>query len=336
MKRALWLAAFAASLAVSCGVGGDDARAQLALRSTQWLTADTARGYALTQNANLAVGLRITNNQMTALSLSTNHFVLGTTDGYNYTASPVTTMFPGGCNASASVQPGATVDCFVLFSFAGPRGIASVAYEFENKGTSSVNMSVPACTLCGAWCTDLNSDLENCGACGKAVPDGAACSAGKPTCSTGLTACGTQCINTLTDPNNCGGCGKQVYGGTCTNGAPSCGWGSEFCNGGCTLTAQDPGNCGRCGAQCPSTYACIDSQCACPPGHAVCGNGCKDLQYDENNCGTCGKTCQSGYSCSQGSCVYGSGGSGGSGGGSGGCHVNCSQFGLSCCGSSCC
>jgi hypothetical protein len=334
MTRTLFLAGCIAALTVSCAVG-EDPRAEVMVPGAMWLNADTSRAFALTQSANLAVTMRITNHQATTLSLGLNHFVLGTASGLLYHAAPATTLYPTGCNSAASVMSGASIDCVVIFSLNGPAVVTQVGYEFDDKGTSTAQVNVAACSLCGAWCVDLTNDSENCGACGAQVPDGAACKSGKVTCAGGFTRCGNQCVNTQTDINNCGACGKAVVGGTCQSGAPVCSWGAEFCGTGCVDTKSNSQNCGRCGAVCPNGYACYNGACSCPSGTQICGAGCVDVMNDESNCGTCGKTCSSGYYCSSGSCVYGSGGSGGGGGG-GGCSMNCGSVGLSCCGSTCC
>jgi Stigma-specific protein, Stig1 len=326
---ALWVLA----AGLGCGVPGEDPRAQLVVKSASWLDAASSSTFALAGPANLAITLRVSNAQATPLSLGGTHFVLSTSDGYLYRASPGTNFFPGGCNAGASVAAGASVDCTVLFSVSGRSLVSQVGYEFDDKATSVVRIAVNACTFCGSQCVDLATDSDHCGACNQQVAG--KCQSGKPTCSTGLTACGAACVNLLTDPDNCGACGRRVDGAQCVSGAPTCDVPEMLCGQSCTNVSADALNCGRCGAACPSSYACIGGQCSCAPGEQICGSGCVNTRESEQHCGACGRACASGQSCSNGTCVTSSGGGSGGGGG-GGCSVNCSQFGLSCCGSSCC
>jgi hypothetical protein len=60
--------------------------------------------------------------------------------------------------------------------------------------------------LCGGSCTDMATDLLNCGACGTACPPNVACVAGACVCPP-AQLCGGVCSDTSSDPNNCGACG---------------------------------------------------------------------------------------------------------------------------------
>jgi hypothetical protein len=73
-------------------------------------------------------------------------------------------------------------------------------------------------------CTNLQTDPNNCGACGNSC-NGGTCSDGKCNCSSapGLTLCGNTCVNLQTDSNNCGSCGKQCLPGVgCFGGLCNC------------------------------------------------------------------------------------------------------------------
>lgn len=76
--------------------------------------------------------------------------------------------------------------------------------------------------LCGTACTNKQTDVNNCGACGTVCTTGKVCSSGvcATTCSgTTPDLCGTACTNKQTDNSNCGTCGN-VCGASqaCTSG----------------------------------------------------------------------------------------------------------------------
>jgi hypothetical protein len=79
---------------------------------------------------------------------------------------------------------------------------------------------------CGGTCVNLDSDQNNCGACGNACGATAVCTAGAcvpvdtgPVCPTGLTQCGSVCKDTQTDEDNCGTCGTACGpAASCTAG----------------------------------------------------------------------------------------------------------------------
>jgi len=72
-------------------------------------------------------------------------------------------------------------------------------------------------TCCAGACTDVTTDVNNCGACAGA-PGAKVCTGTTPNC------CAGTCTNTKTDVKNCGTCGKvcppPTPGATptCTNG----------------------------------------------------------------------------------------------------------------------
>jgi stigma-specific protein Stig1 len=134
-------------------------------------------------------------------------------------------------------------------------------------GNYSVCPTGTAC--CSGTCTSVNSDPNNCGACGNICPAAApSCNQGVCTasaCAAGLTSCGGVCVDTDEDSQNCGACGN-----VCPTSAP-------FCNQG----------------------VCAVNECA--PGLTSCGGICTNTDFDNANCGACGVVCGPGYSC-QGYC----------------------------------
>ncbi len=187
--------------------------------------------------------------------------------------------------------------------------------------------------------TQVQQDLNNCGACGNAcsvVNGSAMCQAKKCSilgCNPGFKDCDlkyeTGCeAQLLGDVNNCGTCGHVCSnpngGATCTNGicTPSCAAGSANCDGnvdnGCEVaTSSDAANCGGCGKVCgkqnTSASACTNGSCkfTCLPGFSDCNglaeDGCESSTNDDvSNCGGCNLKCTNANgttSCSVGKCV---------------------------------
>ncbi len=133
-------------------------------------------------------------------------------------------------------------------------------------------------SYCGQGkCTDLQSDVLNCGSCGH------------------------NCQWTL------GGLGS-VYS-VCTNGKCTCGPYTMCQNskGFYCADLTDVNNCGSCGNVCPGNFPCMNGKCVCPSPKVVCGWKCSDLTSDSNNCGKCGNQCTANQVCSSSVCVAGGG-----------------------------
>ncbi len=175
--------------------------------------------------------------------------------------------------------------------------------------------------MCGALCTNVETDNANCGSCGNACASGLVCAGGTCALTCGsLTTCSADggaayCANTQTDNANCGACGTTCPSGeVCSGGKCGLTCGSlTTCtpDGGanyCANTQTDDANCGTCGNTCPSGQTCSAGKCSttcgslttCTPdgGASYCAN----TQSDNANCGTCGNACPLGQSCSGGAC----------------------------------
>jgi hypothetical protein len=74
----------------------------------------------------------------------------------------------------------------------------------------------------GEVCTNLGSDVDNCGGCNVVCAAGDVCLSGACTCPVaGDTNCSGTCTDLMNDPNNCGACGNVCPTGVCTGGACS-------------------------------------------------------------------------------------------------------------------
>ena len=128
-------------------------------------------------------------------------------------------------------------------------------------------------TSCSGTCANLDSDRDNCGACGTTCGDGMTCSSG-------------QCVDGC-DP------GQSKCGATCID------------------TTQDQNNCGACGAACTSDQVCTNSACVCAPADITCGGTCTNPQSNEGFCGAAGDclgsnagvACNSQQKCVGGACI---------------------------------
>ena len=133
-------------------------------------------------------------------------------------------------------------------------------------GGSDGGPSALSCCLgaveCNGACAQLQTDANNCGACGKSCAASEECNAGACSpCPKSHTQCTDQCANLMGDPFNCGACGNV----------------------------------------CAGSQSCVAGACGACDG-TVCANSCVELSTDRTNCGACGNTCAAGECCTAGVC----------------------------------
>jgi len=181
-------------------------------------------------------------------------------------------------------------------------------------------------TLC-EYCTNLQTDPDNCGKCGTSCPLAQVCVAGacKDDCPSGNAVCTPDgsargyCVDVKNDNANCGKCGVVCTSSqTCVNGtcSTSCATGSNLCTpdgGGATFCANlktDNQNCGACGKPCGAGELCSNGACvgSCTSSQMKCTPDagspyCTDTQTDNANCGACGTVCKALEVCSAGVCT---------------------------------
>lgn len=180
-------------------------------------------------------------------------------------------------------------------------------------------------TLCGDVCTDLQTDVIHCGACGNtcsvseeclngtcAPPAPVLCPAGQIRCDgicreavTNFGSEGVSCPGGGGVPTECPP-GQVLCNGACfpegrcqpTECQP--GWG--YCYGVCRDFQNDPGYCGGCNSGCTGNGYCQGGTCtSCSSALMACGADCVDIKTDLNNCGGCGNLC--GTQCIDGQCT---------------------------------
>ena len=214
-----------------------------------------------------------------------------------------------GCSASSS-DPGSSQD-------SGPVGDTSSSDTTPAGDTAPADTKPGACpvpkTSCGALCTDVATDSNNCGKCGNTCPGTSTCIGGtcKTACTGDKVSCDGVCVDLLKDPDHCGDCttkcGKDDGGAAklcveavckldCTT-KTDCGVDK------CVDLKSDGRNCGACGTVCPTGFDCSAGVCTCATGTTKCGTVCKDLKTDSSNCGTCGNSCGFLSTCAAGACV---------------------------------
>ena len=122
---------------------------------------------------------------------------------------------------------------------------------------------------CTSGCAVIDSDVNNCGACGNVCGDGEACIAGL--CACGAKTGGPSLSACVSEIEECcsGRCDVQ---GSCERCGPSgvlCANGQECCDDVCVSVLSDPNNCGLCGVTCSATERCEPAFEATAPAECV-------------------------------------------------------------------
>jgi hypothetical protein len=187
----------------------------------------------------------------------------------------------------------------------------------ENKSElAAVDCDVPL-DECGGACTNLQSDSDNCGACGNICPSSfeceqAVCVALDP-CASGIcecispeVECGGRCTNLENDNVNCGACDNSCPSETtCKKGSCTCENPEEaICSETCVSLDDSPEHCGACDNSCVGEEQCLSGICACTDESLSCDGICVDSKTDPENCGSCGATCARHQECSDGTCLF--------------------------------
>ncbi len=183
---------------------------------------------------------------------------------------------------------------------------------------------------CNQKCVDVQTDSNNCGACGVVCPSRAECSEGQCQCDNDLTLCDGTCVDTQTDNTHCGDCQTACdICETCVDGLCkpiSCPQGQVCCQAQCVDLCPDGSQpdlntceCNICkgqidGASCGTNLVCCQEQCVsnqcsspktfndqtcqcecppttCPTGQLLDPDSCQCVDLCANKtCGDC-QTC---------------------------------------------
>ena len=243
------------------------------------------------------------------------------------------TLDIGNCGECGAVCPGNTSciagRCYCKSGYEVEGTKCIWAPYVEGKSTPVLTSADNGCpedmTPCSdKFCHFLQTDTDNCGACGNKCPVGLVCD--QDTCTSPSSNSGLY-IDEEGDyrsVNNYNPSQIPVDKG-CPGGLTACP--DNICHN----LGSDPDNCGLCGNICPEGLVCSGSTCMnaastivptvtptvfvsgittpnpvfCPSiGLTFCNNACVDTKTDAENCGACGNTCQSPNTvCCGGKCV---------------------------------
>src|SRR3954452_11107440 len=172
---------------------------------------------------------------------------------------------------------------------------------------------------CSGTCINVQTDGQNCGACGNTCGSGSTCQSGKCSCTNGFVSCGGSCVasNAQHCGSNCSTCSGTDVCNSDGNCSSTCSSGTKCSDGACS-SPTNSADCGTCGNACTGGTTCVSGTCTCgSSSQSLCNGSCVDITTT-TNCGTCGNKCGSGQTCTNRACVGGSGtgGSTGTGGSS--------------------
>lgn len=204
-----------------------------------------------------------------------------------------TAVEPGSADAHSersedSTLPGAEMDAAGdVAADSTADVVAESTADVAAESTADVTADRMVDAFVEAGCGNTNTDLRNCGSCGKdctqlqnVSANGLACNGGQCSyqCTAGHADCGDAgagCATDLSMSPNCGACGV-----TCSNGTPLC-----------APSATAPGG-----------YACNSGCPAAAP--MLCNMSCVDPKSSPANCGTCNHACSAPTPfCANSSCV---------------------------------
>ncbi len=250
------------------------------------------------------VQARVGNGLEAGVFVTPGSFRLLTSDGLERLATPISSLLGDACPTDALLSAGRTISCAI--AFAVPSSAVPQELILASASEGSVPMPVRAvapidgfrrCQRCAGECTDLSSDPDNCGACGRIAPS-RTCTSGEGECTDGQIECDGSCVNPNSSILHCGGCGQGFANGFCHDGVPSCAPGRAGCDGRCVNVMSDRNNCGACGVRVAEDEgSCQDGEVRCYYPLGFCDGACVPLQYDPDHCGGCGLQCPEGFMC---------------------------------------
>ncbi len=212
-------------------------------------------------------------------------------------------------------------------AIAKPRPVTPVPATIQKDVAIRPSISIrpdmlPSCdapkTLCGDTCTDIQTNVNNCGACGndcttRDVKNVAEFGCANAKCT--ITSCQPgygDCMNKGTIDVNGDGCETNLKTSESWIYNQYSSYVYQQKDPESKVYLENPANCGSCGNKCEggSTFFGICDNGAC---RKVCwgtwlncdnswSNGCEQA-FDDNNCGACGAKCPADSFCNNGCCV---------------------------------
>ncbi len=246
---------------------------------------------------------------------------------------------PGGVITGSDIDNAYYGDWTEYVSFSTTAGTSYYVVVDGWDTAGSFDLQVSCSVECGegfddcgfGYCTDVSSDVDNCGACDHVcdlpnvdLHDCVASACTIVSCDPNFDDCDADAQNgceaaLLSDRNNYGTCDTACgadeicEAGSCVG----CPVGEEVCGNACVNIQTDPAHCGGCGQACDLTnvdqHGCVAGTCTvvtCDGGFGDCdgdaSNGCEvDLLTSDVHCGVCNQACDTGAGedCCGGSCV---------------------------------